>query len=98
MCVDISLVNLHVIHIQEFLLQKDDMSSEQVINHQIYKKWSRLMAVPENIVFNNCSCRLRVWLHLPMYSDLKYLLLEVLEYMVLKIMNSELLQLTVCSM
>ena len=47
------LVHLHLIHIQDFILQKDDMSSEQAINCQSYKKWSRLRAVPENIVFTN---------------------------------------------
>ena len=74
------------------------MLSEQVINYQGYKKWSRLRAVPANNVFNNCSCRHGVWLELPMHEDLKYLLLQVLEYMVLKTTHSELLLLTVCCM
>jgi len=91
-------VHLHLIHVQEFVLQKDDMSSEQVINYQSYKKWSRLRVVPANIVFTNCSCRHSIWFHLPMYSDLKYLLLQVLGYMFLKTTHSELLQLIVCCM
>jgi len=68
--VGIFLVQFHSIHVQEFILQKDDMSSEQVINYQSYKKWSRLRVVPEENVFNKCTCRKSVWLQLPMHSDL----------------------------
>ena len=74
------------------------MSSEQVINYQSYKKWSRLRAAPANIVFTNCSCRHSVWLPLPMHRGLKDLILQVLEYLVLKSTHSEVLQLTVCCM
>ena len=95
--VGIFLVHLHLIHIQDFILQKD-MSSEQAINYQSYKKWSRLRAAPVNIVFTKCSWRQSVWLQLPMHCDLKDLILQVLEYMVLKSTNLEVLQLTVCCM
>jgi hypothetical protein len=78
------LVHLHLIHVQEFILQEDDMSSEQVINYKSYKKWSRFRAVPASIVFINCSCRHSDWLQLPMHSDLKELILQVRKYMVLK--------------
>jgi hypothetical protein len=74
------------------------MSSEQVINNQSYKKWSSLRAVPTNIVFTNCSCRHSVWLHLHMHSELKDLILQVLDFMVLNATHSELLLLTVCCM
>ena len=94
----IFLVHLHLFHVQVFILQKDDKSSEQVINYQSYKKWLSLGAVSENIVLTDCSCRHNVWLQLPMHSDLKYLLLQVLEYMVLETTHSELLELTVCCM
>jgi len=67
------LVHLILIHVQDFILQKDDKSSEQVINCQSYKKWLWLRAVPELFVFTNCSCRHNIWLKLPMQSDLKYL-------------------------
>jgi len=59
------------------------MSSEQVINYQSYKKRSRFRAAPANIVLTNCSCRHSDCLQLPMHIDLKYLLLQVLEYIVL---------------
>ena len=88
------LVHLHLIHIQDFILQKDDMSSEQAINYQSYKKWSRLRAAPVNIVFTKCSWRQSVWSQLPMHSDLKDLILQVLQYMVLKPTNLEVLHLT----
>ena len=94
----IFLVHLRLNHMQQFILQKDDMSSEQVINYQSYKKWSRLRAVPVNIVFTNCSCRHSVWLELPMHSNLKDLILQVLQYIVLKTTHSEVLQLPVCCM
>jgi len=74
------------------------MSSEQVINYHGYKNWSRLIAIPANIIFTNCFCRHSVWLQLPMHSDLKDLIFQVLEYMVLKTTHSEVLQLTVCCM
>ena len=96
--VGIFLLHLHLIHVQDFILQKDDMLSEQIINYQSYKRWSRLRAVPANIVFTICSCRHYVCLQLPMHSDLKDLVLQVLEYMLLKTAHSEVQQLTVCCM
>jgi hypothetical protein len=56
-------VHVHLNHVQQFVLQKDDMSSEQVIKYQSYKKWSRLRAVlqtlylltvPTDTVFGYC--------------------------------------------
>jgi hypothetical protein len=47
------------------------MSTEKVIKYQSYKKCPRLTAVTSNHLFNNCSCRCSVCLHLPMHSHLK---------------------------
>ena len=71
-------MHLHLIHIQEFILQEDDVSSEQVIKYQNYIKWSRLSAVTADCVFTDCPCRHSVWLQLPMHSELKDLILQVL--------------------
>jgi hypothetical protein len=45
----IFLVHLHLIRVQEFILQEDDMSSEQVLKYQSYKKWSRLRSVLQTL-------------------------------------------------
>jgi len=45
----IFLVHLHLICVQVFILQKDDMSSEQVTKYQSYKNWSRLRAVLQTL-------------------------------------------------
>jgi len=54
------------------------VSSEQVIKYQNYIKWSRLSAVTADCVFTDCPCRHSVWLQLPMHSELKDLILQVL--------------------
>jgi hypothetical protein len=56
-----------------FILPKDALSTEKVINYQSYKKCPRLTAVTANNLFKNCSCRCSVCLHLPMPCDLKML-------------------------
>jgi hypothetical protein len=61
----------YFILVQEFILRKDNMSSEHVINYKSYKNWPRIRAVPVNNVFNNCSCKCSVWLLLPIHSDLR---------------------------
>ena len=45
----IFLVQLYSNHIQQFILQKDDMSSEQVIKYRSYIKWPRLRAVLQTL-------------------------------------------------
>jgi len=45
----IFLVHLHLNRVQQFILWKDDLSSEQAITYQSYKKWSRLRAVLQTL-------------------------------------------------
>ena len=57
------LVHLHLIHVQEFIVQKDDMSLEQIINYQsvqvlgLYLPTVYLLTVPSDTVFGyNYTC------------------------------------------
>jgi hypothetical protein len=72
-----------------FIKQNDDRFAEHKIIHKKYASLKEMTAVTGNIVFTNFSCTGSVYLPLPMNRDLKYLLLEVLEEMVLKCCHPE---------